>query len=217
MKCGTLWMLTLELNSFQVFPKTPIKTNINSIFKMVRLKIYFTMKAFFIQTGTVHAIGSGILLAEIQQTSDITYRIFDWNRTDKYGNTRELHTKQALDAIDFAKWNDRKVAYATESNQRNPMVHTPYFTTEIIVLEGEIYVQTDQLDSFVVLMAVKGDNQISVDGNNYNLPFGSTVLLPACLTGFTIQANQSEVLMVTILGTPAQFSSSDRYSVNNIP
>ena len=173
--------------------------------------------AFFIRTGTVHAIGAGILLAEIQQTSDVTYRIFDWNRTDKYGNTRELHTKQALDAIDFAKWNDHKVAYTTESNQRNPMVHTPYFTTEIIVLEGEIYVQTDKLDSFVVLMAVQGDNQISVNGTNYKLPFGSTVLLPACLTGFTIQANQSEVLMVTILGIPAQFSSSDRYSVNNIP
>jgi len=153
---------------------------------------------FFIRTGTVHAIGAGILLAEIQQTSDVTYRIFDWNRTDKDGNTRELHTELALDAIDFTKRNDHKVEYTAESNQMNLMVESPYFTTKIIAVMGEIHVQTDHLDSFVVLMAVKGDNQILVDGTTHALPFGSTVLIPACLTGFTIQANQSEVLMVTI-------------------
>ena len=78
------------------------------------------------------------------------------------------------------------------------MVDSPYFTTEIIAVQGEMHVQTDQLDSFVVLMAVHGDSEISVDDTYYQLPFGSTVLLPACLTGFSIQANQSEVLMVTI-------------------
>jgi mannose-6-phosphate isomerase len=153
---------------------------------------------FFIRTGTVHAIGAGILLAEIQQTSDVTYRIFDWNRTDKDGNTRELHTELALDAIDFAKRDNHKVVYTADPNQRNLMVDSPYFTTEIIVVDGEMNIQTVQLDSFVVLMAVQGDSQISVDGTTYSLPFGSTVLLPACLTGFTIKANQSEVLMVTI-------------------
>ena len=78
------------------------------------------------------------------------------------------------------------------------MVDSPYFTTEIIVVDGEMNIQTMELDSFVVLMAVKGDSQISVDGTTYALPFGSTVLLPACLTGFTIKSNQSEVLMVTM-------------------
>jgi mannose-6-phosphate isomerase len=78
------------------------------------------------------------------------------------------------------------------------MIESPYFTTEIIAVEGEMSIKTDQLDSFVILMAVQGDNQISVDGITYALPFGSTVLLPACLTGFTIKTNQSEVLMVTI-------------------
>ena len=153
---------------------------------------------FFIRTGTVHAIGAGILLAEIQQTSDITYRIFDWNRKDKDGNTRALHTELALDAIDFAKRDNHKVEYALEANQRNLMVESPYFTTEIIAVDGEMSIQTEQVDSFVVLMAVQGDNQISVDDTTYALPFGSTVLLPACLTGFTIQTNQSKVLMVTI-------------------
>ena len=169
--------------------------------KIEDLLHYETVKrgdTFFIRTGTVHAIGAGILLAEIQQTSDVTYRIFDWNRKDKDGNTRELHTELALDAIDFAKRDNHKVAYTAEPNQRSLMVDSPYFTTEIIAVQGEMHVQTDQLDSFVVLMAVHGDSEISVDNTSYQLPFGSTVLLPACLTGFSIQANQSEVLMVTI-------------------
>ena len=78
------------------------------------------------------------------------------------------------------------------------MVDSPYFKTEIIVVDGEMNIQTVQLDSFVVLMAAQGDSQISVDGTTYALPFGSTVLFPACLTGFTIKSNQSEVLMVTM-------------------
>ena len=153
---------------------------------------------FFIRTGTVHSIGAGILLAEIQQTSDITYRIFDWNRKDKGGNARELHTELALGAIDFIKRNDHKVTYTVESNQRSLLVDSPYFKTEIIKVEREIRIQTAQLDAFVVLMAVEGDNQISVNGTKYALPFGTTVLLPACLRGFSIQAEQSKVLMVTV-------------------
>ena len=153
---------------------------------------------FFIRTGTVHAIGAGILLAEIQQSSDITYRIFDWNRKDKGGNARELHTELALGAIDFVKRNDHKVTYTVESNQRSLLVDSPYFKTEIIKVEKEIRIQTAQLDTFVVLMAVQGDNQISVNDTKYALSFGSTVLLPACLTEFSIQAEQSKVLMVTI-------------------
>ena len=153
---------------------------------------------FFIRTGTVHSIGAGILLAEIQQTSDITYRIFDWNRKDKGGNARELHTELALGAIDFVKRNDHKVTYTVESNQRSLLVDSPYFKTEIIKVEREIRIQTAQLDAFVVLMAVEGDNQISVNGTKYALPFGTTVLLPACLTEFSIQAEQSKVLMVTV-------------------
>ena len=123
---------------------------------------------FFIRTGTVHAIGAGILLAEIQQTSDVTYRIFDWNRKDKDGNTRELHTL-ALDAIDFSKRDDHKVKYDQKPNQRNAMVNSSYFKTDIIPLEGEVSINMDKLDSFVVLMAVDGDNEIIVDNNTYQL------------------------------------------------
>lgn len=153
---------------------------------------------FFIRTGTVHAIGAGILLAEIQQTSDVTYRIFDWNRTDKNGNTRELHTELALDAIDYQKRDNHLVNYTKIANQRNSVVSSPYFTTDIVPVNGKLSVPTTTIDSFVVLMAVRGDTVIEVDGKTYPLPFGSTVLLPACLSAFSLQANQSEVLMVTI-------------------
>ena len=91
-----------------------------------------------------------------------------------------------------------KVKYDQKPNQRNTMVNSSYFKTDIIPLEGEVSINMDQLDSFVVLMAVDGDNEIIVDNNNYQLPFGSTVLLPACLSSFTIQANNSKVLMITI-------------------
>ena len=128
----------------------------------------------------------------------MTYRIFDWNRKDKDGNTRELHTALALDAIDFSKRHDHKVEYYQKPNQRNAMVNSSYFKTDIIPLKGGVSINMDQLDSFVVLMAVDGNNEIIVDNNSYQLPFGSTVLLPACLNSFTIQANNSKVLMITI-------------------
>ena len=169
--------------------------------KIESLLHYETVKSgdtFFIQTGTVHAIGAGILLAEIQQTSDVTYRIFDWNRKDKDGNTRELHTTLALDAIDFSKRDKNKVTYDQKTNERNVMVNSPYFKTDIIPIDGEVRISMDDLDSFVVLMAVDGDHNILVNNTAYQLPFGSTVLIPACLKAFTIHADHSKVLMVTI-------------------
>ena len=105
---------------------------------------------FFIRTGTVHAIGAGILLAEIQQTSDVTYRIFDWNRTDKNGNTRELHTELALDAIDYQKRDNHLVNYTKIANQRNSVVSSPYFTTDIVPVNGKLSVPTTTIDSFVL-------------------------------------------------------------------
>ncbi|KKN28501.1 hypothetical protein LCGC14_0853690, partial [marine sediment metagenome] len=87
---------------------------------------------FFINTGKVHAIGAGVLLAEIQQTSDVTYRIFDFNRKDKDGNLRELHTEQALDAIDYKKKDDFKVDYTSRMNVVNTMVDCPYFKTDYL-------------------------------------------------------------------------------------
>src|SRR5690606_37801549 len=88
--------------------------------------------SFFINTGKVHVIGAGVLLAEIQQTSDITYRIYDWDRLDAHGRPRDLHSSLAMDAIDFEKKDDYKVLYDTIENQSSNLVRCEYFTTNFI-------------------------------------------------------------------------------------
>ena len=153
---------------------------------------------FYIRTGTVHAIGAGILLAEIQQTSDVTYRIYDWNRKDKDGNTRELHTDLALDAIDYTRRNDHKAVYDQQANQANPMVDSPYFTTDFLPVRGHMAVDALDKDSFVILMGVRGVVDLNVDGTSYTLSMGQTVLIPATLAIFELTATDADVLMVYI-------------------
>ena len=89
---------------------------------------------YFINAGTIHAIGAGVLIAEIQQTSDLTYRVYDYNRKDAYGNLRELHTELSIDAINYRKQDDFKVKYSKEPNVSNPMVNSTYFKTNFIPL-----------------------------------------------------------------------------------
>ena len=95
-----------------------------------------TGDTFFIEVGRVHAIGAGVLLAEIQQTSDITYRVYDWDRTDAEGNMRELHNDLAMDAIDFDMPDDFKVSYDATKNTSEQLVSCPYFTTNVLDVEG---------------------------------------------------------------------------------
>ena len=93
---------------------------------------------YFIEVGSVHAIGAGVLLAEIQQTSDITYRVYDWDRVDENGNGRELHNDLAIDAFNFNMKDDFRIGYERKKNKINPMVNCPYFVTNYIDLKGEI-------------------------------------------------------------------------------
>ena len=134
---------------------------------------------FFLETGTVHAIGAGLVIAEIQQTSDITYRIYDFNRKDADGNTRELHVDLALDAINYEKTNTQKT-YTNNANQSNGMVDCPYFTTNYIPLDGESIVSKDG-ESFTVYMCVEGHFEVVIDGNPYKYQTGDTVLIPAAI------------------------------------
>ena len=95
--------------------------------------------AFYIPTGRVHAIGEGVLLAEIQQTSDVTYRIYDYNRVDQSsGKTRELHNHLALDVIDFTVHDQYKTKYGAQKNKTNTLIHTPYFKSNFIKLHQKI-------------------------------------------------------------------------------
>jgi len=148
---------------------------------------------FFIPAGRVHAIGKGILLAEIQQTSDVTYRIYDFDRRDDQGNSRELHTSQALDAIDFSGGEDYKTHYVPRPNGVTPIVESPYFVTSLIDLQGrELKKDFYNLDSFIILMCVEGEGEIIYqDGQAEPVSMGDTVLVPAELKNFSISTHDT--------------------------
>ncbi|QLG44224.1 type I phosphomannose isomerase catalytic subunit [Costertonia aggregata] len=153
---------------------------------------------FFINTGKIHAIGAGVLLAEIQQTSDITYRVFDFKRKDKNGNLRELHTELALDAIDYSKKNDFKVNYPKETNTPNSMVDCPYFKTRFMHLTQELIQDVSQRDSFTIYMCVNGIAQIENDFAAETVTKGETILVPASSTKIRIKTNDAQLLEVTV-------------------
>lgn len=137
---------------------------------------------FYLPAGRVHYIGRGILLAEIQQTSDITYRIYDFDRKDAKGNKRELHTELALDAIDFKVYDEYKVKYEVEENVPTNLVDCPYFTTDLFTLTDEIELDYSETDMFRIFMVVEGDVMMTTQGNPSELlTFGDVVLIPAAI------------------------------------
>lgn len=144
---------------------------------------------FFIETGTVHAIGAGMVVAEIQQTSDVTYRLYDFDRVDVHRNLRELHVDLALDAINYNTVSSQK-SYQKNSNQSNPVVDCPYFTTQFIPLEGKIGVQKTGT-TFTVYMCVEGSFELLLDETLYAYSKGDTILIPAALTAFKLSGNAS--------------------------
>jgi len=153
---------------------------------------------FFINTGKIHAIGAGVMLAEIQQTSDITYRVFDFNRRDKNGDLRELHTEQALNAIDYQKKDDFKVSYSKEKNTTNGMVECPYFTTNFLDLSNDIELNVSERDSFTIYMCVGGSAAIENEIGKETIKKGETLLLPAISNLVKIKTNEAKLLEITI-------------------
>lgn len=152
---------------------------------------------FFIEVGRVHAIGAGVLLAEIQQTSDITYRVYDWDRVDDHGQSRELHNDLAIDAIDFNMPDNFKVDYSKTKNQSNKMVSCPYFTTNFIDLNGTLNKQNAQ-DSFLIYICVEGEATVIYKDVYYSLKAGETILLPASLKTYQLLAKQAKLLEVYV-------------------
>jgi mannose-6-phosphate isomerase len=135
---------------------------------------------FFLPAGRIHSIGAGILLAEIQQTSDITYRIYDFDRIDDSGKTRELHTEQALDAIDYTEYPDYKTQYDKKPDVSNPILACRYFTANFIKLTRAIEKDYIALDSFVAYMCMEGSFSIQYYEKEAEMIVkGETVLLPA--------------------------------------
>ena len=144
---------------------------------------------FFLETGTVHAIGAGLLVAEIQQTSDITYRLYDFDRVDPNGNTRELHVDLALDAINYNKVETKK-EYSKNINESNGIVDCPYFTTNFIPLDGEISVSKSG-ESFTVYMCIEGSFEIECNDSKLHYRKGDTVLIPAAMKAFILNGKAS--------------------------
>lgn len=136
--------------------------------------------AFLIPSGTVHSISGGVTLVEIQQPVDLTYRIFDWNRVDSNGNSRELHTAFAVDAIDFSSnVNACRRDYKAVVNSAIEVASCDYFTCNILKVEGSTERNLSSLDSFVLYYCTDGSVEITTDDGAETLSKGEVLLIPA--------------------------------------
>lgn len=155
---------------------------------------------FFIPAGRVHALGPGILLAEIQQTSDTTYRIYDYNRVDDKGNQRQLHTEEALEALDFKVYDTYRSAYPATKNKSVEVVNQPFFTTNIIHLNKPIEKNYEELDSFVIYTCVNGSLDVKYRDGIVNLRMGECLLIPNLVNEIELHpSNESKLLETYIL------------------
>jgi mannose-6-phosphate isomerase len=133
---------------------------------------------FFLPAGRVHTIGKGLLIAEIQQTSDITYRIYDFDRVDDKGQKRELHTEEALAAIDYKKYPEYKTKYEPKKNEDVHLVSCPYFTTNVLDYTEGLSKDYSSLDSFVIHVCLEGSYELHYNGNTISVQMGDSILLP---------------------------------------
>lgn len=154
--------------------------------------------AFFIPAGRVHAIGKGVLLAEIQQASDITYRIFDYNRRDLYGNLRELHTEEALEAIDYSSENKGKIPFVPNSNQSVELVKCDYFTTNLLEINRSVEKDYNEIDSFVIYLCYEGSVTINAESGSEELTKGEVILIPACIEHVEIKLNSAKASLLEV-------------------
>lgn len=163
--------------------------NDKTLLNILDTKIVKQGDVFMLDTGTIHALGAGIVIAEIQQTSDITYRVYDFDRKDANGNTRELHIDLALEALNYEKIEAQRFYPKTE-NVSNEVINCNYFTTNLIPLDGTTQIHKNQ-NSFTVYMCVDGVFQLDVNDETYAYKKGDTVLIPAALTDFQLSGKAS--------------------------
>ena len=155
---------------------------------------------FFLPAGRVHAIGAGCFIAEIQQTSNITYRIYDYNRKDANGNTRELHTELAKDAIDYTLYPDYRTHYKAHTNATIELAACKYFTTNLLDIDVTMTRDFSELDSFVVYICMGGSATLQDNkGNKLQIHQGQTVLIPADTTSVTLIPTPSAKFMETYI------------------
>lgn len=149
--------------------------------------------AYFIPAGAIHAIGKGILIAEIQQTSDVTYRVFDFNRVDDQGKSRELHTELAIDAINYEQRDDYDVTKVAKSNQVVQLESCKYFETNKIAIDGSVAREFGDLDSFVIYICLEGSLEVKTDAGSETISKGESILVPAIFSDIKLEG-KGEVL-----------------------
>ena len=169
-------------------------SNIDDIFNTERVK---RGDSYFIPAGKIHAIGAGVLAAEIQQTSDITYRVYDWDRTDVNGNQRDLHTEAAIKATKSFP-SIGKSNYQLETDKTSNLVDCEYFTTNIFEVKSNQKRDYRNLDSFVIFMCVEGSAEVTIDNITETVTMGETILIPANTDSVTFNSEGSKLLEVFI-------------------
>lgn len=169
--------------------------NSGKIMELLHEEVVKKGDVYYLPAGRVHTIGKGLLIAEIQQTSDITYRIYDFDRVDKHGNTRELHIEQALDAIDFSKPESLKSEYDSTPNQANNIVSTPYFSTNKLFLNEKKRISRSELDCFKIYIGVGGSGKIAGE----SIRFGEVILVPAVMKEYVIEPEGDLELLETYI------------------
>jgi len=163
--------------------------------ELLNVEIVNAGDTFFTPAGRVHAIGAGIVQVEIQQTSDITYRIFDWNRKSSGKEKRELHADLALDAIDFSQTGKNKIRIDPLLNKTENLVNCEFFNTNIILFNNTIDKDYLTIDSFVVYICLEGEFSLCWDGNSEKVTKGETVLLPAMIKEVSLKPMQETRLL----------------------
>jgi mannose-6-phosphate isomerase len=164
--------------------------------------------SFFIPAGRVHCVGGGVIFAEIQQASDVTYRIYDWNRVDEKGNSRELHLDLALDTINYSKTDDSVIRTEKESLPVKELINSPWFVTNMIELNGKLERDYNLIDSFVIYLCAKGEFRITVLGEDYYIKNSETVLIPAILKNFEIVSDHGAKILEVFIRVETRSSKT---------
>lgn len=170
-------------------------TNNKTLLQLLNTKEIKKGDSYFVPAGTIHAIGAGALIAEIQQTSDITYRVYDWERPNSDSTLRELHTQAAKEAIDYIAKDSYKADYIEKENNTSEIISCSYFTTSILPLNGKVEINHQEKDSFFIYMCVLGNVTFQYEDQTENLQLGETLLVPACMRKFKIIAKEKSKLL----------------------
>lgn len=160
----------------------------------------------YLPAGRVHALSSNIKVVEVQENSDITYRLYDYNRVDKNGQLRDLHIEQALDVIDYTRTDDPLVTYEAQINNANVLVQDEHFCANVLCLDKTIERDYARLDSFVVYICLEGTCEIASNEatevlgemGKVTLAKGDSVLIPASLNDIVLSANHSNVRLLEV-------------------